>query len=189
MYRLIDITVLIGLHIIGGVTIAEPVHINLVHHSTLCPVRCLESGNNYKIVILRRFSHRTSHIKKTGQTAVHNFKIIADLLIIQLKLIGIIVELIPCFHPGHREPLALDHQKHLIHIVFCRTKTNGHLFIATRLRGNHIIPGGVTKQCSPVKYRSHFSYISSIVFRSVQTVKIHILSLYPKNCIYFTIIL
>ena len=79
--------------IICRIPVAEAIHINLIHHGTLRPVRRIKARNQDEIVVLIRPFYHTTKIVIAGDRTCLNFKIPADLFIIQLQLYFIIIKL------------------------------------------------------------------------------------------------
>ena len=166
VHRFPDVTVLIGKHIIGRISVAETIRINLVHDRTLCPVRCMESGNNDKVIIFIDFLYQTSHIVDACDPAGLHFKIIRHLLIIQPHDISVIVKVIIALHTYHEVFLTAAYQEHSVHIISGGPEADRHFGKTGRLFRNHIFRTGICKKCSPVKYRSHGRNILLIIFCS-----------------------
>ena len=58
----VNIIILSCQHIIKGITVAESIHKNLIHHRSLCPVRRLKSGNDTKRILFLQFSGNSQFV-------------------------------------------------------------------------------------------------------------------------------
>ena len=166
MYRFSDVAIFIGQYIIGRISIAETIRIDLVHDRSLGPVGGVETGNDNEIIIFINFLHQAPHIKDAGNSAGLHLKIIRYLLIIQTHYVGIIVKIIFALHTYHKMLLSAAYQEHSVHIISGGPEADRHFGKTGRLFRNHIFRTGICKKCSPVKYRSHGRNVLLIIFCS-----------------------
>ena len=166
VYRFSDVAIFIGQYIIGRISIAETIRIDLVHDRSLGPVGGVETGNDNEIIIFINFLHQAPHIKDAGNSAGLHLKIIRYLLIIQTHYVGIIVKIIFALHTYHKMLLSAAYQEHSVHIISGGPEADRHFGKTGRLFRNHIFRTGICKKCSPVKYRSHGRNVLLIIFCS-----------------------
>ena len=116
--RLADIAVFRGLYIIGSIAVTESVHINLVHHGTLCPFRGMETGDYHKVIIFIDRFHNTSRVIKTLQPARLYLEMIAYLRVLQRKFdIVKIKMLILRIFLGHNIAFISAYQTYPVYII------------------------------------------------------------------------
>ena len=155
MHRFINIAIFIGQYIIGGISVAEAIHVDLIHYRSFGPVRRLKSRYDNKIIILVYIMHQSLGIIIAYQRTGTQLKIVGSLFLSQLKLTRIIVKQLVRLYQLHQIFLFLTYQKNLIHIIFCRPKTNRHFIIGIWFLRRQIFTCSIRKQCPFVENRTH----------------------------------
>ena len=133
VHMLPDIGIFVGEHVVGGIPIAETVHIDLVHDGALGPVRRLKAGQDHEIIVFIHIPGQPSHIIDAGNLARLHLEMIHDFLILQLEFIGVIVKQSIRLCPAHQMAPASAHDKHPVHIVPCGPEANSHPVVRGRL--------------------------------------------------------
>ena len=128
-----DILVLVRQHVIGGITVVETIHIDLIKHRSLRPIRRFKARNHMKIIVLVCILRNTPHVIKTGKFACMYFKIITHLLILKLDRYRIVIEIIVRFCLEHEVFHIIVYKKHFINIIFGRPKTHGNFTVGAWL--------------------------------------------------------
>ena len=168
-----DISILMIHDIVALVTIAEPVHKNLVHHCAFGPVRRLKARNNPEIKTLFRCLYRSPHVITTIHLSCNDFKIICQQFIFQLYLYIIIIKFTVRRIPGlrqHQLLLSLADKIHSVNIIRSAAEPNRDLIIRRRFLRYHIISCRITEKRFFSKYRSHIQYIIMLLLRLQETV-------------------
>ncbi len=174
LHFLIDVLVLVVLDIIGGVAVAETVHINLVHYRTLRPLRRLEAGNDNEVIIVVAVLMQTaSGIVITHNPADIDFKTVGQFFVFKLHFNAVKIEALIRPFLGHENSFTSADKKDTVNIIFCRTETDGYQIVRAGLRGSHIVLSGIAEQRFFVQYRPHGCNIQLILFFTSKLIKIH----------------
>ena len=134
-HMLADIAVLPCLHVIGGVSVAETVHVNLIHDRPFCPVRGMESGDNAERIHFLQIPGNPQFIVVAGQPSVLYFKKIKNFFRPCLHLGGIVVKSIDALLHLHFFADAAADKIHSVHIISPGSETDGHRISGFRFAG------------------------------------------------------
>ena len=129
-----NIIIFIGLYIIGRITITKPIHQNLIHHSSLCPIWRRKPWNNRKCIFLTHLRRHSHAVIITVKHSCSKLKMIVIRLCAKLHLCPIVIKYCICLLLLHRNLPIITAQPYNIHIILRGTECKRHLFIDLRLR-------------------------------------------------------
>ena len=168
-----DILVLIGQHIIGRVSIAEAIHINLVKNCALGPVRRLKPRNNLERIVTVNILCDAPPVIKAGKLSRMYLKIVNQLFVFQLNRMRIIIESCIRLCLKHQMLLILVHKKNFVDIILRCTEAHRNLAVSAGLRRRHVIFCGIGKQSLSVEHRAHARKVLLIFFCLLKLINIH----------------
>ena len=122
----LNIYILICKYIVCFITIIKTVCINLIHDSTLCPVRSGKSRNQRKLIIHAGLIRCAKLAIIAILKFIYYLKIILNCLFSKAIHRLIIIKHFCSFHQCHINPFSTDTQIHTICICLCRSETNFH---------------------------------------------------------------
>ena len=174
LHLLVDILVLVVLDIIGGVAVAETIHINLIHYRTLRPLRRLEAGyDNEVIIVVAVLVQTASGIIITHNPADIDLKAVGQFFVFKLYFNAVKIETLIRPFPGHEKSFTSTDKKDTVNIIFCRAETDGYQIVRAWLRRSHIVLSGIAEQRFFVQYRPHGCNIQLILFFTTELIKVH----------------
>ena len=121
-HLLVDIAVFSCQHIIGGIAVAEAIHVDLVHDRALGPVRRSEARNDAeRIAVLQIIGDAQLIIKKPLLIGT-DFKIIIDGVSSYFNVNLIIIKAAPGTDLCHRIPFFTANKIYSFYIILCSSK-------------------------------------------------------------------
>ena len=122
-----DILIFPGEYIIGRISVIKPVYIDLIHNSTLGPLRCLKPGNDTELILWPHFLHYTSRIIKAVQLAGFYNEIIGKLCILQFHFTGKVFKIFILGFPHHQMPCFSMYKKDSVYIIYRCPETDHYM--------------------------------------------------------------
>ena len=142
-------------HVVRAVAIAEPVHQNLVHDRSLCPVGRGKSRYHKKRILLTHLGGHSDSVIKIYLSVLAEFKIIGIPLILQLNRDSVVVKFFSGKLQCHGKPFLLMDQTDLRLLSPGHAEADLHLIVDLRFPRNTVFSCSVAKNC----FFFHFIYI------------------------------
>ena len=134
-----DIDILIAQHIISGIPVIKTVRKNLIHHRTLCPVRCGKARLDTEGVAFTQILCHPQLIIKAVCLSAFYLKIISEGLILYLDLNPVIIKILFRMLKLQRFLHGPADQIYRIHIILCRPKPDRNPISRPGFHGNYVI--------------------------------------------------
>ncbi len=158
-----NIAVLSRHHIIGRIPVAETIHIDLIHHGSLGPIRRKEARNNSKGIDRLQILRNTAFIKKYFFFSGTYFEKVKNPVLSYRQLQPVIIkQRIGCKF-FHRKAVSLANQVDTVHIILCCAENHGHIISRIDLHWNTILTCFIRKECVFI-YLTHLLFTESIHF-------------------------
>ena len=142
------IVIFIIKHIITLISIIESVNKYLVHNCTLCPLWCLKSWCDLKIIIFVKILNCSNLVVKTHCPAKLNAEIIIHFLCSNINLSLIIIKHTLASDSCHNMLDIINNKICFIYIISSSTQPYGHLITWHWLCRTSVITCNIRKQRS-----------------------------------------
>ena len=99
--KLMNINIFSVFHIIFRIPVIKTVNKNLVENCSLCPIRCLKTRHQFKIIILLTINLHSLLIIIQMYLSRYDFKIICTVFLRTINIFSVIIEKTNGFRLGH----------------------------------------------------------------------------------------
>ena len=154
-----NICIFVAFHIVGRISIAESIHKNLIHHRTLCPIRCMIIRIDFKLCPFLQLRTDSLFRVIACSPSILNFKMIPKNLFRHHNLCSIIIKTFCGFVYFHFIFLISGYEIYRIHIILLGSEADYYLFATLWLSRISVIPCSVTEKSLLVKHWSHIQNI------------------------------
>ena len=133
MHVPVNIIVLMIQNIIGRISVAEPVHKDLVHDTALGPVRRMKTRMNSEHMLRGRLMSGSQPVVITGCFSRQDFKVIGKCILCHRNFCRIIIKIALCPLEMHPDPVFFVMKVNPVRVVPCGSEADGHHIAGIRL--------------------------------------------------------